>query len=118
MKIALNLNEKDTYTPDGEDQEKAIERDVGACKRGDWEAKTRLIQTFMPLLTSLAKKRSSDTATVNLYIEAGKEGLMGAMRHHKPASNAKFQIFALPYIEDAIDRVNRPGWFARLFRRS
>ncbi len=118
MKIALNLNEKDTYVPDGEDREKAIERDVGACKRGDWEAKTRLIQTFMPLLTSLAKKRSSETATINNYIEAGKDGLLCAVRHYKPGTNAKFQIFALPHIEDAIDRLNRPGWLARLFGRS
>jgi DNA-directed RNA polymerase specialized sigma subunit len=118
VKIALHLNEKDTYTPDGEDHEKAIERDVMACKRGDWEAKTRLIQTFMPLLTSLARKRSSDTAIINSYIEAGKEGLLCAVRHHKPASNAKFQIFALPHIEDAIDRVSRPSWLARLLGRS
>ncbi len=118
MKISLNLNQKDTYTPDGEDQEKAIDRDVAACKRGDWEAKTRLIQTFMPLMTSLAKKRSSDTSAINRHIEAGKEGLLYAVRHYKPSSNAKFQIFALPHIEDAMDRLSRPGFFARLFGRA
>jgi DNA-directed RNA polymerase specialized sigma subunit len=118
VKIALNLNQKDTYTPDGEDQEKAIERDVQACKRGDWEAKTRLTQAFMPLMTSLARKRSTETAGINRYIEAGKEGLLYAVRHYKPASNAKFQIFALPHIEDSMDRIDRPGFFARLLGRS
>ena len=118
MKIALNLNQKDAYTPDGVEQEKAIERDVLAYKRGDWEAKARLIQAFMPLITSIARKRSHDTAIINRYIEAGKEGLLNAARHVKPASDAKFQIFALTYIENAMDRVDRPGFLARLFGRA
>ena len=118
MKIALNLNQKDSYVPDGEEHERAIESDQQACRRGDWEAKTRLIQAFMPLMTSLAKKRSQDTAVINRYIEGGKEGLLSAVRHFKPGANAKFEIFALSYIEDAMDRVNRPGFFARLFGRA
>lgn len=117
MKIALNFKQDDAYVPDGVEQEKAIERDVLACKRGDWEAKSRLTQTFMPLLTSLAKKRSQETATTNRYIEAGKDGLMNAVRHFKPGVSAKFQIFALTYVEDAMDRSDRPGFFARLFGR-
>ncbi|MEI6150042.1 MAG: hypothetical protein WCS01_13160 [bacterium] len=117
MKIALNLSQNDTYTPDGEDQEMAITRDVRACKKGDWEAKARLIQAFMPLMTSVAKKRVTETTQVNRYLEAGKEGMMNAVRHYRPTSNAKFQIFALSYIEDAMDRIDRPGWLARLFGR-
>lgn len=118
MKIALNLNQKDTYIPDGEEHERSIERDQQACKRGDWEAKTRLIQAFMPLMTSLARKRTQDTAALNRYIEGGKEGLMSAVKHFKAGSTTKFEIFALSYIEDAMDRVTRPGFFARLFGRS
>jgi DNA-directed RNA polymerase sigma subunit (sigma70/sigma32) len=118
VKIALNFKQEDAYVPDGVEQEKALERDVLACKRGDWEAKSRLFQTFMPLFTSIAKKRTQDTATINRYIEAGKDGLMNAVRHFKHGSSAKFQIFALVYIETAMDRINRPGLFAWLFKRS
>ena len=71
----------------------------------------------MPLLTSLAKKRSLETASINRYIEAGKEGLVNATRHYKP-TNGKFQVFALNYIENQMDRLDRPGFFSRLFGRS
>lgn len=115
VKIALNLKQHDNIAPELE-LEKSIERDVESCKRNDWEAKTRLVQFFMPLLTSLAKKRSQETAVINRYIEAGKEGLVNATRHYKP-SNGKFQVFALNYIENQMDRLQRPGFFARLFGR-
>lgn len=117
MKISLNLNQNDYATPEAA-REKAIERDVEACKRNDWEAKTRLIQAFMPLLTSLAKKRTQETAAFNRYIEAGKEGLADAARHYNSSSGTRFQLFALNYIEQAMNRVSRPGFFARLFGRS
>ena len=117
MKIALNLRQEESGSPEAE-REKAIERDVEACRRNDWEAKTRLVQTFMPLLTSLSKKRTQETATLNRYIEAGKEGLINATKHYKAPANGKFQVFALNYIEDQMDRLERPGFFARLFGRS
>lgn len=117
MKIALNMRQDEGASPEVE-REKAIERDVDGCKRNDWEAKTRLVQSFMPLLTSLAKKRTHETTSINRYIEAGKEGLINATRHFKPSANIKFQVFALNYIEDQMDRINRPGFFARLFGRS
>lgn len=117
MKISLNLKQNDYTSPEAS-REKAIERDVEACKKNDWEAKSRLIQAFMPLLTSLAKKRTQETATLNRYIEAGKDGLADATKHYNHASGTKFQLFALNYIEQAMNRVNRPGFFARLFGQS
>ena len=116
MKIAQNLRNEST-SPEME-RERAIERDVDACKRNDWEAKTRLIHVFMPLLTSLAKKRTQETARFNRYIEVGKEGLIDAARHYKPGTPRKFQVFALDYIENQMDRIERPGFFARIFKRS
>lgn len=116
MKISLNLR-NETTTPEME-REKAIERDVDACKRNDWEAKTRLIQHFMPLLTSLAKKRTQETVKFNRFIEVGKEGLVEAARHYKHGTPKKFQVFALDYIETNMDRIERPGFFARIFGRS
>ena len=117
MKIALNLRQDEAVSPEVE-RENAIERDVELCKRNDWEAKTRLIQAFMPLLTSLAKKRSQDTATFNRYMEAGKEGLVVAARHYRSRASGKFQVFALNYIESQMDRLDKPGFFARLFGHS
>lgn len=117
MKIALNLRQDEASHPDV-DRDRAIDRDVESCRKNDWEAKTRLFQMFMPLLTSLAKKRTHETASINRYIEAGKEGLVSATRHYKPPSSGKFQVFALTYIESEMDRVDRPGFFSRLFGRS
>jgi DNA-directed RNA polymerase specialized sigma subunit len=117
VKIALNLKQNDADNPEA-DREKAIERDADACRRNDWEAKTRLIHTFMPLLTSLAKKRATETADINRYIEAGKDGLVAATRHYKQGASGKFQVFALNYIENEMERLSRPGFFARLFGRS
>ncbi len=116
MKIALNMRQGDDFNQEG-DREKTLERDVAAAKRGDWEAKTRLARTFMPLFTSLARKRSQATADINRHIEAGREGLMTAVRHYKPNAGMKFEVFALSYIENEMDKASRPGLFARLFGR-
>lgn len=112
VKISLHLGQNDSYTSDG-DREKAMEREVAACRKGDWEAKARLVNTFMPLLTNLARKRSTGIADINRYIEAGKEGLLAAARHHKDSSHTKFQIFALRYIEEAMNKADRRGIFSR-----
>jgi DNA-directed RNA polymerase sigma subunit (sigma70/sigma32) len=117
VKIALNFRQESNQTPEVE-RERSIERDVEGCRRNDWEAKTRLIQTFMPLLTSLARKRTQETAGINRYIEAGKEGLIHAARHYKGVTGVKFQVFALDYIEKKMNRMEHPGFFSRLFGRS
>jgi len=117
VKISLNLKQNESSTPEA-DREKSIERDAEACRRNDWEAKTRLIHSFMPLMTSLARKRTQDTSVLNQYIEAGKEGLVASTRHYKVSAHGKFEVFALNYIEAQMDRLDRPGFFARLFGRS
>jgi DNA-directed RNA polymerase specialized sigma subunit len=117
VKIALNLMQNDPYAAPDANRERAIERDIADCKRNDWEAKTRLIQTFMPLMTSLARKRTQDTAEINRYIEAGKEGLLKAARQYRPGTGVKFEIFLLTYLEARMDRVDRPGLWARLLGR-
>ncbi len=114
MKIALNMQQDEQYNAE-QDRTKHIERDVALTKKNDWEAKARLISTFMPLLTSLAKKRAHESAAINRNIEAGKEGLISAVRRYKPGTSMKFEVFALSYIESEMDRANRPGFFARLF---
>jgi len=90
-----------------------------ACKRGDWEAKHRMANAFMPLIASLAKKRVPDgnVSQLNQYIEAGKKGLFLAARKYKPAVGAdKFQVYALDFIQSSMDRSGAGGnWLARLF---
>ena len=114
MKISLNLGQSDAYTSDA-DMEKALDRDVRACRKGDWEAKSRVVQSLMPLLTSLAKKRSTNITDINRYIECGKEGVLTAARNFKDTSHTKFQIFALRYVEEAMNHMDHPGLLARLF---
>lgn len=116
MKIALNLKQGDQYNQE-QDREHNIERDVMNVKKSDWEAKARLSQQFMPLMMTMAKKRVTETAAINRHIEAGKEGLLAAVRRYKPGTGQKFEVFALSFIEAEMDRVSRPGFFARLFGR-
>ena len=118
MKIPLHIrNNNEADASPAANREQAIERDVKPCRRGDWEAKARMVRQFMPLLTSLAGRRSSETATINRLINAGKDGMLKAARKFRPSEHARFEIFALKYIEAAMDRANSSGGFwARLFR--
>ncbi len=116
MKIPLHL--PGDGPAEGNRQDRAMEMDILECKKGDWEAKARLIREFMPLLTTLAKKRGTDTATINRLVEAGKDGLVLAARKYRVGSPQKFQIFAVPFIEKAMEHaLSGGGFFARLLGR-
>jgi len=98
-------------------QNKLLERDILNTKKGDWSAKSNLAKTFSHLLRSLAEKRSSDPTQINTLIEAGKEGLFKAASKFKQGMNPdRFHIFALEFIEKAMDKKLKPGFFARLFK--
>ena len=116
MKIPLNLGNNGPQSSKAA-QFKMLERDILATKKGDWNAKNNLIRSFMPLLTSLAEKRSQDTAKKNKLIDAGKEGLFSAAKKYREGIGAdKFQIFALDFIEARMDNIDKKvGFFARLF---
>ena len=118
MKIALNMGNSTNYQSTREAQAKAVERDVLMAQKGDWNARNNLAKTFMPLLTTLAEKRAGNNAiTKNTLIDAGKEGLFkAASSYTKNIGSDKFQIFALDFIEKAMDRsLKGGGFFARLF---
>jgi len=109
MKIPLNLGQNGQQSSKAA-QARALEHDILAAKKGDWNAKSNLIRTFMPLITSLAEKRSSDVANVNKYIEAGKNGLVTAAKKYKQSLGPEnFQVFALDFLEASMDRVGRRG---------
>ena len=115
MKISLNLNRhgRGNGTVPG----KLAEQDITAFREGDWEARARVENAFGPLLSSMARQRSSDVALINRYIEAGKRGLLAAARKYKPCGDSdRYQILALGIIEQHMDRVTPgKGFFARLF---
>ena len=88
-----------------------------SAKQGDWEARNALTQKFIPLLTSLAEKRSEDPVAINKYIEVGKQGVLAATKKYKPSIGPeKFRIFAVDFIEDNMDRAGKGGGLlSRLF---
>ena len=118
MKIPLKVGVQDPASVKIE-QLRLLERDIAFCSRGDWEAKNRLIKSFMPLFLSLAKRRSHENAKINQYIDAGKAGLIDACKKYKSSMGTDhFQIFALDFIEKAMNASDHPrGFFARIFGR-
>lgn len=116
MKITLNMGQ-DKNAPNPGAQLKAV---LDGVRTGDWKFKQQLTKQFMPLLTTMAEKRASDIPTINALIEAGTEGLQeAATKFGKNESPAKFQLFALNFIEKSMDGLNKAkeGFFARLFKR-
>ena len=115
MKIPLNTNSSGSTTSPSSRMQ-ALGRDIEAAKRGDWEAKHRVEASLMPILQDLAKKRASTTAEINTLIEAGKQGVAKAIKKFKLSSGAdRFQIFALRFIEDKMDKPGSGGFLSKLF---
>ena len=108
MKIGLNFGVHDDAS-ENVSEARQIERIIANAKKGDWEARDLLTQRFRPLLTTLAEKRSSDIVQVNRYVEAGTAGLLTAMRKYKPSASSNFRIFAIDFIQAAMDRSDRKG---------
>ena len=118
MKIPLKLGQDGAQSSRAAEA-KVLERDILAANSGDWNAKNSLVRTFLPLIQSLAEKRASSPADVSRLVEAGKEGLVKAIRKYRPSVGAdKFRIFALDFIEAGMDQSAKSGgFFARLFGR-
>ncbi len=116
MKIPLSANNNDKATTGVAARNQALENSIRAAKKGDWEARHHIERNLMPLLKKLAEKRSDNTATFNRMIEAGKSGIAIAIRK-VPANipGDRFQIFALPFIEEAMDKSGRKSIWQRLF---
>lgn len=118
MKIGLNMSGGADPAASKAAEGRALEHTILNAKKGDWEAKDVVARKFTTLITSLAEKRATDPATVNKLVEAGKQGLVNAISHYKPSVGPdKFRIFALDYIEQAMDGAAKGGggFFARLF---
>ena len=124
MKIALNMGQ--TEPPSRTTHLRALEQDILAAQKGDWNAKSNLVHTFTSLLNTLAEKRSTDRMQINQLVETGKVGLYAAAKKYKPSIGPeRFQILALDFIEKCMDQAvsrnfRKPGlgtWFTGLFGR-
>jgi len=119
MKIPLNVGGSDKGRSANRAQDAALEKDVAHAKRGDWEAKNRVVKAFTPLITDLAQKRAkNDTPLMNRYIDAGKEGVQKAIKKYRPGSANKFQLFVLDHIETSMGSSSGGkggGFFSKLF---
>ncbi len=118
MKIPLT-GSMDTSTSGPAARAKALQKDILAAKRGDWEARHRVERSLQPVLQNMAHKRTQDNAEFNALMEAGKKGILTAIRKvDKHISGDRFQIFALPFIEAQMDKSGQSGWLAKLFGKS
>ncbi len=118
MKISLHMPRGDVAATQRIAQDRIMEHEIMACKQGDFGVEKKMIRSFMPLFTSLARKRSQDPAVINRCIEAGVRGLKKAIRKYKSSVGPdKFRIFAVEFIEQSIDQelVGEKSFFARWF---
>ena len=116
MKIPLSGIKNDQPTTGVAARNQALEKNINAAKRGDWEAKHYVERSLMPVLKKLAEKRACDTAGYNRLIAAGKEGIANAIRKFPTNTPAdRFQIFALPFIEEAMNKSQKKGLWKRWF---
>ena len=114
MKIALSQDEVASLSGSGA-QSDALAQAVAGCKLGDWEAKRALVRLFAPLIEKLVEKRAgTDQAVRDALIERAHAGLYrAAKRFSKRESIRRFRLFALDYIENAMDK--KPCGLSNLF---
>jgi DNA-directed RNA polymerase specialized sigma subunit len=95
---------------------RVIQNDIVAAKKGDWNSRRALLSEFRPLLQSMAEKRARTPEELRTLVQAGEEGVARAVRKFRLSDGADhFQVFALPYIEKAMEEPGRRGFLARIF---
>lgn len=115
VKISLRMGD---FESDAAAEARALEQIILRAGEGDFEAREALVQQFLPLLQSLARRRASDVAEVNRLIETGKEALLAAARRYKAGRGTeKFKLQAAEAIDAAMANRPRKGWLARLFKQ-
>jgi DNA-directed RNA polymerase specialized sigma subunit len=92
---------------------------IQKCQTGDLREHMRLARIFRPLIRTLAEKRAGgpdNVKEINRLCALGREGLYEAILEFTPKVGiAHFRVFALDYIENAMD--SRPkGFWQKLFR--
>jgi RNA polymerase sigma-B factor len=86
-------------------------------ERGDLQARERLIQQYMPLVKSLARRYSMGTELYEDLVQVGCIGLIKAVDRFDP-SRAEFGQFVIPNVAGEIKRYLRDrAWPVRVPRR-
>jgi DNA-directed RNA polymerase specialized sigma subunit len=89
------------------------------CQTGDLREHMRLARIFRPLIRTLAEKRAGgpdNVKEINRLCALGREGLYEAILEYTPKVGiSRFRVFALDYIERAMDSKPK-GFWQNLFR--
>ena len=87
-------------------------------ERGNLRARERLIQQYMPLVKSLARRHSMRGELYEDLVQVGAIGLIKAVDRFDPERGAEFGAFAIPNIAGEIKRYIRDrGWPIKIPRR-
>jgi RNA polymerase sigma-B factor len=87
-------------------------------ERGDLRARERLIQQYMPLVKSLARRHSMRGEQYEDLVQVGCIGLIKAVDRFDPQRRVEFGAFAIPNVAGEIKRYLRDrGWPIRIPRR-
>jgi RNA polymerase sigma-B factor len=87
-------------------------------RRGDLQARERLIQEYMPLVKSLARRHSSRGEQYEDLVQVGCIGLIKAVDRFDLERRVEFGAFAIPNIAGEIKRYLRDrGWPIKVPRR-
>ena len=87
-------------------------------ERGDRHARERLIQQYMPLVKSLARRHSKRGELYEDLVQVGSIGLIKAVDRFDPERGVEFGAFAIPNIAGEIKRYIRDrGWPIKIPRR-
>ena len=118
MAVPVHLNNVDLSGKQLRFEE--LERCIASCQAGELRERIRLARNFRPLIRSLAERRAGGARAVNeinRLCALGREGLYEAAMNYTPKIGAQhFRVFALDYIERAMDGQKKSFW-RRLFRR-
>ena len=87
-------------------------------EHGDLRARERLIQQYMPLVKSLARRHSTRGEQYEDLVQVGCIGLIKAVDRFDPQRCVEFGAFAIPNVTGEIKRYLRDrGWPIRIPRR-
>jgi DNA-directed RNA polymerase specialized sigma subunit len=115
MKIALHMSQNEGQTV-GQIEIKKLTTYLTSAQKGDWDAKKRIIEMFTPLVKSMVDHRGFTDEDREAAIERGKDGVEKAAKKFKLSNGGdKFQLFALRFIEAAIDK--KATFIGKLFGR-
>jgi RNA polymerase sigma-B factor len=90
---------------------------VAYRERGDVRARDRLVQLYLPLVESLARRYRSPGAEFDDLLQAGSIGLLNAIERYEPRRSDEFAAYAVPTVAGEMKRYIRDrGALVRLPR--